>query len=140
MLAGNAALSQFLSRHSGDGAGFWGGAAAFFLGAAGAVLLAVQARVNPEAAPAVMAGHVPVGAALLAAGAARALLLFTGAKPARIALPVLLFIAAAMTGTYKENPDSFSLHFSTVTGDGVTEKAAAGRTNEETAHKKGPRG
>lgn len=140
MLTANAALSQFLSRHSGNGAGFWGGAAAFFLAAAGAVLLAVQARVNPEAAAAVMTGHVPVGAALLAAGAARALLLFNGAKPARVALPVLLFIAAAMAGTYKEDPGSFSLHLSTVTDAGVPEGAAAGRTNEETADKKGPRG
>ncbi|MDQ7773883.1 MAG: hypothetical protein RDU13_10200 [Elusimicrobiales bacterium] len=146
LLAASAALSQLLSRHSGKGAGFWGGAAAFFLAAAGAVLLAVQARVNPEAATAVMAGHVPVGAALLAAGAARAFLLFTSAGPARAALPVFLFIAAAMSGLYRESPDAFSLHFSTMTGaageqpaDGA-EKAAAGRTNEEAADKKGPRG
>ncbi|KAF0125986.1 MAG: hypothetical protein FD189_1761 [Elusimicrobia bacterium] len=134
LLTASAALSQLLSRHAEKGAGFWGGAAAFFLAASGAVLLAVQARVNPEAATAVMAGHVPIGAALLAAGAARAFLLFTPARPARAALPVFLFIAGAMSGLYKESPDSFSLHFSTVTeaagelpADGA-EKAAAGRT------------
>lgn len=144
LLTASAALSQLLSRNSGGGAGFWGGASAFFLAAAGAVLLAVQARVNPEAAPAVMAGHVPIAAALLAAGAARAFLIFTPGTPARAALSVFLFIAAAMSGFYKESPDSFSLHFSTVTDAGTpaagAEKAATGRTNEEAADKKGPRG
>lgn len=117
LLTASAALSQLLSRHSGNGGGFWGGASAFFLAAAGTVLLAVQARVNPEASHAVMAGHVPISAALLAAGAARGFLLFTAAKPARAALPVFLFIAAAMSGLYRENPGSFSLHFTTVTDD-----------------------
>lgn len=140
LLTASAALSQLLSRNSDGGSGFWGGAAAFFLASSGAVLLAVPARVNPEAAALVMAGHVPIGAALLAAGAARAILIFTAARPARAALTVFLFIAAAMSGLYRESPESFSLHFTTVTETAGTEKAATGRTNEEAADKKGPRG
>ncbi|MDT8286719.1 MAG: hypothetical protein RQ748_06380 [Elusimicrobiales bacterium] len=146
LLTASAALSQLLSRHSDGGTGFWGAVSAFFLASAGAVLLAAQARVNPEAAAFVMAGHVPVGAALLAAGAVRAFLLFSASKPARAALAVFLFVAAAMSGLYRESPDAFSLHFTTMTGAAdeppaaVTEKAATGRTNEEAADKKGPRG
>lgn len=146
LLTASAALSQLLSRHSDGGSGFWGGASAFFLASAGAVLLAVQARVNPEAAAFVMAGHVPIGAALLAAGAVRAFLLFNASKPARAALAVFLFVAAAMSGLYRESPDAFSLHFTTMTGAADeppaagAEKAATGRTNEEAADKKGPRG
>ncbi len=146
LLLASGALSQMLSRFSAEGTRFWGGASAFFLAAAGAVLLAVQARVNPEASAVVMAGHVPIGAALLAAGAARVFLLFSPSRPARAALPVFLFIAAAMAGMYRESPDAFSLHFSTVSdADGEPaasgpEKAATGRANEEAADKKGPRG
>ncbi|HNT96718.1 MAG TPA: hypothetical protein PKK31_00455 [Elusimicrobiales bacterium] len=132
LLAGSAALALLLHRAAGPaGRGFWGAAAAFLLAASGGLLLAVHLKVNAAAAVEVMTGHVPVGAALLAAGAAAVFRLF---RPARAALAVFLFIAGAMSGLYRENPEAFSPEIHDVVAVG-----GAG-SPDEAADKKGPRG
>lgn len=135
LLAGSAALALLLSRAAGPaGRGFWGAAAAFLLAASGGLLLAVHLKVNAAAAVEVMTGHVPVGAALLAAGAAAVFRLLRPSRPARAALAVFLFIAGAMSGLYRENPVAFSPEIHDVVAVG-----GAG-SPDEAADKKGPRG
>jgi hypothetical protein len=135
LLAGSAALALLLNRAADpQGRGFWGAAAAFLLAASGGLLLAVHLRVNAAAAVEVMSGHVPVGAALLAAGAAAAFRLFHPSRLTRTALTVFLFVAGAMSGLYRESPEAFSLEIHEITAAGGV------GSPDEAADKKGARG